>query len=110
MNYFQTIGHLRVKIADAYGFQINEFNMTIKNQYVDPDEDDDRYLRELGLIQQIFIVKNSNYNPDNHPKYLISSKQENYDKLFMLLSKETKPQLIEATWDLLNKIPINKKL
>jgi hypothetical protein len=75
--------------------------MVIKNQMVDPDEDDDRLLREFGLIQNVFIQKNSQYIPENHPKYLISKKQENYDKLFTLLSKDTKSHLIEATWDLL---------
>jgi hypothetical protein len=33
--------------------------MVIKNQMVDPDEDDDRLLREFGLIQNVFIQKNS---------------------------------------------------
>jgi hypothetical protein len=40
----------------------------------------------------------------------LSHKQENYDKLIALLSKDTKPQLIEQTWDLLQKLPVNKKL
>lgn len=49
------------------------------------------------------------YNPDNHPKFLISNNHSNYDKLFYLLSKEN-PSLIETTWDLLSKLPVNAKL
>lgn len=101
ISYFQTVGHLRVKIADAFGYQINQFHMVIKNTFVDPDEDDDRYMRDQGLIQQVIIQLNKAYIPDKHPKLLISQKQENYDKLFSLLSKDTKPHLIEQTWDLL---------
>jgi hypothetical protein len=77
---------------------------------VDPDEDDDRYLKEFGFVQSIIIQKNTQYNKDNHPKFLISKKQENYDKLFSLLSKDSKSHLIEATWDLLQKLPVNQKL
>lgn len=72
VTYFQTIGHLRVKIAEAFGFHINEFNMWIKQQYVDSDEDDDKYIRDIGIIQQVVIQKNPNYKPDQHPKLLIS--------------------------------------
>ena len=61
MNYFQTVGQLRQKISEAFGFQINEFIMVLKNQLVDPDEDDDRILREFGLIQTVYIQKNSKY-------------------------------------------------
>jgi hypothetical protein len=53
--------------------QINEFSMTIKNVFVDPDEDDDRYIKDIGLIQSAIIMKNPNYNPDGHPKFLISN-------------------------------------
>lgn len=80
--------------------QINEFIMTIKNSYVDPDEDDDKYLKECGVINNIIIQRNPNYNPNNHPKFLISNNQANYDRLFQLLTKEN-PQLVEPTWELL---------
>ena len=82
------MGYVRQKIAEAFEMQINEFTMQIKSSYVDPDEDDDRYLKDLGLIQTIYIQKNPMYNLDNHPKYLISREQANYDKLFYLLSKD----------------------
>ena len=77
---------------------------------VDPDEDDDRLIREFGLIQAVVIQKNSLYDPENHPKYLISKSQENYDRLFHLLSKDSKSHLIESIWDLLQKLPVNQKL
>ena len=73
----------------------------MKNHEVDPDEEDDRYMREFGLVPQVVVTKNEKYIPENHPKFLISQKQENYDKLFALLSKETKSHLIEGTWELL---------
>jgi len=47
--------------------------MQIKNSYVDPDEDDDKYIKEVGLIQSVVIQKNNSYNPENHPKFLISN-------------------------------------
>ncbi len=84
--------------------------MGIKNTLVDPDEEDEKILREYGIIQSIIIVKNPSYNPDLHPKKMISQKQENYDKLFSLLTKDSKSHLIEAAWDLLQKLPINEKL
>lgn len=83
--------------------------MYIKNSYVDPDEDDDKYIKEIGFIQSVFIQKNNLYNPENHPKFLISNNQLNYDKLFYLLSKEN-PSLVETTWDLLSKLPVNSRL
>ena len=51
ISYFQTLGHLRQKIADAFEMQMNEFIMQIKNMIVDPDEDDDRYVKDSGLFQ-----------------------------------------------------------
>lgn len=101
-SYSQTVGQLRLKIAEAYGFQPNEFILAIKQQMVDPDEEDDKLLREFGLIQNFIIIqRDPNYNPDVHPKKMIAQKQENYDKLFSLLTKDNKPHLIEGTWELL---------
>jgi hypothetical protein len=50
VSYFQTLGFLRQKIAEGFEMQINEFTMTIKNSYIDPDEDDDKYIKDVGLI------------------------------------------------------------
>jgi hypothetical protein len=55
ISFFQTIGHLRVKIADAFGFHINQFYMFIKNKIADPDEDDDTYIREHVPLQQVLL-------------------------------------------------------
>jgi len=41
---------------------------------------------------------------------LISQKQEYYDKLFGLLSRDSQSQLVQETWDLLQKLPVNTKL
>jgi hypothetical protein len=62
--------------------------MSIRNSYVDPDEDDNKLIKDFGVIQSVYISKNANYNPDNHPKHIIASNQANYDTLFYLLSKE----------------------
>jgi hypothetical protein len=85
--------------------------MNIKNSFVDPDEDDDRYIKDIGLIQNVIIQRNPQYSPDNHPKFLISGNQAYYDKLFHLLSRrDSAPALVEITWDLLQKIPVNARL
>lgn len=34
---------------------MNEFVMSIKNSYVDPDEEDDKYIKDVGAIQQVLI-------------------------------------------------------
>jgi hypothetical protein len=36
------VGQIRLKIAEAYGFQVNEFIMGIKGNVVDPDEEDEK--------------------------------------------------------------------
>ena len=41
---------------------------------------------------------------------MISQKQEYYDKLFGLLSRDSQSQLVQETWDLLQKLPVNTKL
>ena len=39
---------------------------------VDPDEDDDKYVKDHGISAQIQLIKNGGYNKLNHPKYIIS--------------------------------------
>ena len=36
--------------------QINEFVMGIRNNYVDPDDDDDKYIKDIGLNQSYSTV------------------------------------------------------
>jgi hypothetical protein len=47
--------------------------MSIKQSYIDPEEEDDKYIKDIGLINQVLIQKNPLYNADNHPKYLIAN-------------------------------------
>jgi len=48
ISYFQTLGHLRVKIARELGYQINEFKLFFKQAEVEPDIDDDKYIKDLN--------------------------------------------------------------
>lgn len=54
-SYFQTVGFLRKKIAEAFNYQINEFIMWHKNQLVDADEEDDKYFKDIGFMQTVVI-------------------------------------------------------
>ena len=50
IGYFQTIGHLRQKIAKKFGHQINEFNLHFKqNVHADPDTEDDIMMKDIQL-------------------------------------------------------------
>jgi hypothetical protein len=40
---------LRQRIAEAFEMSLNEFLMIIRNQHIDPDEDDDKYIKDLGI-------------------------------------------------------------
>ena len=46
--------------------------MKFKNGIVDPDEDDDKYVKDHGISAQIMLINNVAYNKANHPKYIIS--------------------------------------
>lgn len=64
ISYFQTLGHLRAKIAAENGYQINEFHLLIKSNQVDPDIDDDRYIKDINAFaQKCSIKRNSAYDP-----------------------------------------------
>ena len=39
---------MRAKIAEAFDFVINEFHMFVRNTYYDIDEDDEKYIKDLG--------------------------------------------------------------
>jgi hypothetical protein len=43
------MGSVRNKCAKAFGLDMNEFHLRLKNGIVDPDEDDDKYVREHGM-------------------------------------------------------------
>mmetsp|Transcript_15515 Transcript_15515/g.21028 ORF Transcript_15515/g.21028 Transcript_15515/m.21028 type:complete len:132 (-) Transcript_15515:47-442(-) len=79
VSYFQTIGHLRVKIAQEFKLAINEFNILLKSNMIDPDIDDDKYIRDINQLPKKFsIERNTNYDPALHPKYLLAKNQENF--------------------------------
>jgi len=108
ISYFQTIGHLREKIAREFGLQINDFNLMIKQNFVDPDIDDDRYLKDInGLPSKFTIEKNIFYDAALHPKFLLSNNQENFSVIFSML-KASSPTLCEPVWALISKLPVNE--
>ena len=54
LTQFESLGAVRKKCADELGIDINEFIMVVKNMKVDPDEDDEKYIRDFGMSQTIF--------------------------------------------------------
>lgn len=47
--------------------------MSIRTSLIDPEEDDDRYIKDVGMqINQAIIQRNPNYSAENHPKNIIS--------------------------------------
>ena len=47
ISFFQTLGHLRAKIARELGYHCSEFKLLIKQQEVDPDIDDEMYIKDM---------------------------------------------------------------
>ena len=72
VSQFETLGAVRERCANLFGLEINEFHLKFKNGLVDPDEDDDKYVKEHGISAQIWLINNLAYNKLNHPKYIIS--------------------------------------
>jgi len=92
--------------------ELNEFEMRLKGAYnsvVDPDEDDERYVKDHGMSPQIFLYLNPHYDRQGHPKYLIAAQQDYFELLFALLAKSSQ-KLVEPVWELLQKLPVNHKL
>jgi hypothetical protein len=61
VSQFETLGAVRERCASAFGLDLNEFEMRLKQAYnsvVDPDEDDDRYVKEHGMSSQIILLPN----------------------------------------------------
>lgn len=106
------MGAVRERCASTFGLDLNEFEMRLRRAYVtivDPDEDDDRYVKDHGIGSQIFLTKNASYDKQGHPKHLIAGKQEYFELIFTLLAKGTQ-KVIEPVWALLQKLPVNKNL
>lgn len=76
---------------------------------MDPDEDDDRYVRDHGMSPQIYLLPNASYDKLGHPKFLVAQNQLYFDLLFALLAKSS-ALLVEPVWALLQKLPVNAKL
>ena len=81
----------------------------MKSGYVDPDRDDDRYVKDYEMSLHILMSPNTSYDKKAHPKFLIATNQVYFDQLFALLSKSP-ASLTESVWNLLQKLPINSKL
>ena len=109
MSQFESLGSGREKCAALFGLELNEFHLRLKHGVVDPDEDDDRYVKDHGMSPQIFLQPNVAYDKQGHPKYLVAQNQGYFELLFALLAKSS-PSLIEPVWELLQKLPVNAKL
>jgi hypothetical protein len=57
----------------------NEFHMHMKSGYIDPDEDDDRYVKDHEMSLQILLSPNITYDSRAHPKHLLSANQGYFD-------------------------------
>lgn len=49
MSQYETMGSVRQKCANEFGLDLNEFQLRLKQGFVDPDEDDDKYVRDHGM-------------------------------------------------------------
>ena len=109
MSQFETMGSVRAKCASLFGLELNEFQLRLKHGLVDPDEDDDRYVKDHGMSPQIYLLPNPNYDKAGHPKFLVAQDQRYFELLFALLAKSG-ASLVEPVWELLQKLPVNAKL
>jgi hypothetical protein len=109
VSQFETLGSVREKCAAQFGLELNEFQLRLKQGLVDPDEDDDRYVKDHGMSPQIYLLPNQAYDKQGHPKYLVAENQQYFELLFALLAKSS-ASLVEPVWELLQKLPVNAKL
>ena len=100
ISQFESLGSVRQKCAALFGMEQNEFHMQMKSGYVDPDEDDDRYVKDHDMSLQVLLSPNITYDKSAHPKYLLSANQVYFDQLFSLLTKNS-GNLTESVWNLL---------
>ena len=82
----------------------------VKNALVDPDVDDDRYIKDLNPIpQKVTIRRSLSYEPAAHPKYLLAKNQDNFQVIFSMLWTSA-PDLCESVWSLIAKLPKNENV
>lgn len=107
VSMFQTVGHLRQKIANEIGVQVNEFSMVMRNVLIDPDIEDDKYLKDInGLSHKALIKRNNAYQPQLHPKFILAKEQQHFSTIFSMLQGSS-PELCIPVWSLINKLPQN---
>lgn len=112
ISHFECFGSVRYRFAEMFGLELNEFDIYFeKNQFIDPEWDDDRYIKDYSydIPSQVYLTHNKHYDKKAHPKYLLTTNQVYFDLLFSLLSKNN-AQLTEYVWNLLQKLPVNSKL
>ena len=86
--------------------------MLIKQQIIDPELEDDKYLRDYqttGMFNTVLLKRNTQYNPLSHPKFLISNNQEYFQRIFDMLDTSSQTKA-DQVWDLIQKLPINQLL
>jgi hypothetical protein len=99
-------------IATLYGLQINEFVMIIRSNQIDPDTDDDTYIKDVqGMFNQVTIKANKHYHRNLHPKYLISQNERYFNTVFALLrDQNVDAATTELVWALITRLPVNQSL
>jgi hypothetical protein len=97
---FETLGAVRERCAKVFGLELNEFHMSMKSGFIDPDKDDDRYVKDHDMSLHIYLSPNQSYDKRAHPKFLVAANQEYFEQLFSLLSKNN-AALTESVWSLL---------
>lgn len=93
-------------MAEAFNLELNQFHLYIRQQPIDPDDDDDFVKEYSQYLQMVQIRTNKFYDPTQHPKYLISGNQTYFNTIFSML-KTDKPELLLPVWDLIQRLPVN---
>lgn len=97
ISYFQTLGTLRKKIAEAFGLGINEFKLHAKGNVIERDEDE-LQINQYGYsgpfvihrVQAAATTESTSF----HPKSIVSSSPQYIDLLFSLLSSDNAGTII----------------
>lgn len=101
--YSQNIAYLRKMIAEAYDLSVNEFSLYF-NQRLVSTEDNETYIKEIGLGHVFVIKKTPAPAAERHPKQLLVGNQEFFNLMFELLSHDEDFD-VENIWKLLMKLP-----
>jgi len=52
------MGSVRAKCAQLFGLELNEFQLRLKHGLVDPEVDDDKYVKDYGIGPQVYLLPN----------------------------------------------------